>query len=287
MGIKGLYDLCNDSPCLLHTAWRKQPNQASPTGTWFDLSMSAGYPIPNYYASSPLEARYMSYSRQKGIYHGHGAYLNKFIYESMVMSTGTNQWTNTPMVLLDYLLYYPFLDEGSTDEQFMDNVETLPRYSNGENVQMMAVSLGGRVGGQTMIINYTNQDGVSGRQTPLIMGNNVSNINGTMMNTTGTLSVQGSTPFLPLQSGDRGVRSVQSFQMVSGVDTGIFALVLVKPVATIGFYETANISYKNFISDGGLVPPKIENDAYLNFIIMSTGAFTGQSLYGSLNFLIK
>lgn len=287
MGIKGLYDLCSDSPCLLHTTWRKQPNQAPPISTWFDLSMSAGYPIPNYYASNPLEARYMSYSRQKGIYHGHGAYQDKFIYESMVMSTGTTQWTNTPMILLDYLLYYPFLDEGSTDEQFMDNTETLPRFIDGQGVQMMAVSLGGRAGGQTMVVNYTNQDGVSGRQTPLIRGNNVSNINGTMMNTTGTLSVQGATPFLPLQSGDSGVRSVQSFQMISGGDTGIFALVLVKPVATIGFYETANISYKNFISDGGLVPPKIENDAYLNFIIMSTGAFTGQSLYGSLNFLVK
>lgn len=278
--------LATASESLLHTTFRKLPIAAPASGTWFDLSMAAGYPIPNYYASIPLESKYMSYSRQKGIFHGHGNYNDKRLFESMVMGTNT-QWRNTPMIMLDYLMYYPFIDEGDSEVQFMDNVESLPRYVDGKGVRMMAVSLGSRSGGQTLQITYTNQDGVSGRVTPLIMGNNTSAVNGSLMNTSGTLTIQGSSPFLPLQDGDTGVRSVQSVRMISGVDTGIFALVLVKPLATTCFYDASTVSYKNHVSDSGLVPPKIENDAYINFIIVSNGVFSGQTLSGYLNFIAK
>lgn len=283
---RNLTELVSGSESLLHTTFRKLPVAAPASGTWLDLSMAAGYPIPNYYASTPLESKYMSYSRQKGIFHGHGNYNDKRLFESMVMGTNT-QWLNTPMIMLDYLMYYPFIDEGYSGVQFMDNVESLPRYVDGKGVQMMAVSLGSRSGGQTLQITYTNQDGVSGRVTPLIMCNNTSAVTGSLMNTSGTLAIQGSSPFLPLQGGDTGVRSVQSVCMISGVDTGIFALVLVKPLATTCFYDASTVSYKNHVSDSGLVPPKIENDAYINFIIVSNGVFSGQALSGYLNFIAK
>jgi hypothetical protein len=221
------------------------------------------------------------------MYHGHGHYNEKYLYESMIMATGTGQWGNTPMILMDYLLYYPFIDEGSTDKQMMDNTESLPRYQNDKNIQMMAVSLGGRIGGQTMQIEYVNQDGVSGRITPLIMGNNSSNTNGTLMNTSGLLSITGATPFLPLQAGDTGVRSIESVQMISGVDTGIFALVLVKPLVFTPIFDSVIPSYKNAISDNGCFPIKIEDDAYLNILICSNGGYAGQTLLGYFNFLVK
>ena len=75
--------------------------------------------------------------------------------------------------------------------------------------------------------------------------------------------------------------------MISGVDTGIFALVLVKPLATTCFYDSSTVSYKNHASDSGLVPPKIENDAYINFLVLSNGSFSGQALSGYLNFIAK
>lgn len=283
---RNLTELVSGSESLLHTTFRKLPVAAPASGTWFDLSMAAGYPIPNHYASNPLESRYMSYSRQKGVFHGHGNYNDKRLFETMIMGTAT-QWARTPIIMLDYLMYYPFIDEGDDQVQFMDNVESLPRYVDGNGVKMMAVSLGPRSGGQTFQITYTNQDGVAGRITPPIMGNNTSTVNGSLMNTSGTLTIQGSTPFLPLQGGDTGVRSVQSVRMISGVDTGIFALVLVKPLATTCFYDASTVSYKNHVSDSGLVPPKIENDAYINFLIVSNGAFSGQTLSGYLNFIAK
>jgi len=66
-------------------------------------------------------------------------------------------------VLLDYLLYYPSIDDGTLDEQVMDNTVTLPRYTDGKGVQMMAITTGVRTGGQTFQVKYTNSDGVAGR----------------------------------------------------------------------------------------------------------------------------
>lgn len=283
---KSIANVVDCSENLLHTSFRKLPTAAPAANTWLDLSMSSGFPVPNYYASSPLEARYMSYSRQRGIYHGHGNYLDKRLYESILMGTNT-QWVNTSIILLDYLLYYPFIDEGTTEVQILVNNESIPRYVSGQGVQMMAVSLGSRSGGQTFQIIYTNQDGVGERITPIIRSNNTSTINGALINTSGTLSIQGSSPFLPLQSGDTGVRSIQSIKMISGVDVGIFALVLVKPIATLNFCDSNTVAYKNHVSDSGLVPPKIENDAYLNFLVCSNGSFSGKALIGYLNFISK
>ncbi|RCI25600.1 hypothetical protein, partial [Acinetobacter baumannii] len=36
--------------------------------------------------------------------------------------------------ILDYLGFYPFLDESVTDEQFMVNSSPVPRYPNGNGV---------------------------------------------------------------------------------------------------------------------------------------------------------
>lgn len=285
MGINNLASLSNGEHQQLFTSFRKLPVVAPAGGVWIDLSMSPGFPVPNYYASNPLESKYMSYSRQKGIPHGQ-AYSSKYLYESTLMGTNT-QWANTTFIMCDYLLYYPFVDEGITDEQVMNNLESLTRYTDGKGVMMVAVSLGGRIGGKTFQVTYTNQDGVSGRVTPLIMGNNASTVNGSLMNTSGTLSVQGALPYLPLMDGDSGVRSIQSVKMISGTDTGIFALVLVKPIATMVFGEGGTLSYRNHISESGLFPPKINDDAYLNIVASSNGAFSGQTIMGLFNFLVR
>lgn len=50
------------------------------------------------------------------------------------------------LTLMDYLMYYPLIDEGTTDEQFMINTTPLTRYTDGAGVQIMAVSVAGRTG---------------------------------------------------------------------------------------------------------------------------------------------
>jgi hypothetical protein len=184
-----------------------------------------------------------------------------------------------PMRLCDYLLYYPFCDDGTTDAQVMDNTITLPRYTDGDGVQIMAISVAARVGGQTFQVTYTNQDGVAGRVTGVHTQNAVAAVGTVVTAATATAGAVG--PFLQLQQGDTGVRSIESVQMISGVDVGLFTLVLVKPLFTTQLIEQAAPVEKQFVvQDVGLAA--IQDNAYLNWLCCPNGSLSGVRITGVL-----
>lgn len=259
--------------------WRKTPSQAFTSGIWVDLSMSPGMPVPKYwFDAAPLTAKQITQSSDGGFYHGPNVspaekYLRK-------ITTQASAATALPMnaILCDYLLYYPTIDDGTTDEQIMDNTTTLSRYTDGRGVQMIAVTTGARTGGQTFTVKYTNQDGVTGRITPLVT-QNTSTLLGTIT-TTNTTAVNGAGPYIPLQDSDTGVRAVESVTMTN-VDTGIFSIILVKPLAQTCFREITVPYEKDFlIPTTDLV--KIEDNAFLNFLCLPLGTLAATVLRGDL-----
>ena len=161
--IRSLVDAELVDGAVKFSTWRKQPTQTTASGFWFDLSMSPGNPVPQYYAASPAVSVAMRQSTDGGIFHG-GAVspARKYVREIMAM-TVTATAVPMPMILLDYLLFYPFLDESTTDEQFLTNSVPLPRYADGAGVQMMAIVVAGQTGGQQFFVTYTNSQGVAGR----------------------------------------------------------------------------------------------------------------------------
>jgi hypothetical protein len=87
--------------------------------------------------------------------------------------------------------------------------------------------------------------------------------------------------FIPLQAGDKGVRSIQSVQMISGTDVGLFCLVLVKPLMTtqiIGIDAPVEVEFGRDTA----AMPQIVDDAYLNFICCPQGAINATALHGIL-----
>lgn len=260
------------------STWRKSPAQVTGAGIWFDLSMSPGNPAPQYYAAAPMVAKAMSQSEDGGMYHGQPVspmtkQLRRFL--GMTASAGA---VPMPLQLLDYLLYYPFVDEGDTDVQSFVNVETLPRWTDGAGVQVMAVVVGGQTGGQSFYLRYTNSDGVPDRLTPNITMN-AQAVTGTLVSSSPAL-VGGSSPFLPLAPGDRGVRSIEEVQM-NGADVGLFTLVLVKPLSPAslrGIDAPVEIDY--FMSMPAL--PVIQDDAYINAICCPMGSLSGAALHGAI-----
>lgn len=261
-----------------YSTWRKSPSQVSTIGVWFDLSMSPGNPVPQYYAASPLVGVPMSYSDEQGLNHGRNVSpLTKHLKRVTVM-TSTATALPMPMILCDYLFYYPFIDEGTTDAQSLDNTQTLTRYTDGEGVQVMAVSVAGRTGGQTFQFSYTNSDGVAGRTSQTVIENAVS-VNGSIV-TSDRANANARGPFIPLQDGDTGVRSIESVTML-GADVGLFALVLVKPLAQLslrGIDAPVEVDY--FLDFGQL--PRIVDDAYLNFLCCPAGSLAATALHGDL-----
>jgi len=271
--------------------WRKTPSQATSVGIWFDLSMSPGMPTPKYwFDAAPLTAKVITQSSDGGFYHGADVspstkYLRRITTQAQ--ATSTTQATPMNAILCDYLLYYPSIDDGTLDEQIMDNTVPLSRYSDGEGVQMIAVTTGARTGGQTFQVKYTNQDGVSGRISKLCTQNAVSFI-GTITNS--DRAVSGSAGWMiPLADGDTGVRLVESAQMISGVDVGLFSIILVKPLCQTNFREggistagtTAAPYEKDFLIPTGDLPI-IQDNAFLNFLVLPQTALNTTVLRGDL-----
>lgn len=267
-----------DAGQYLYASFRKQATQTTGAGIWFDLSMSPGNPAPNYFIGSPNVFVPLAQSTDGGLRHGGNVGTKKHLRKLMALSTVTTPISGR---LLDYLGFYGFVDESVTDEQFMDNTVGLTRYANGKGVMLMPVVVAGHTGGQPFTVKYVNQDGVPDRITQTaVMGTQVTN--GTILHSqqAGTAYVNNG-PFLTLQAGDTGVRSVQSVTIGGVGDVGLFALVLVKPLATFSLFGNDSATEVDYLVDTPTIP-EIQNDAYLNLIVMPNGQIAGSTLLGTI-----
>ncbi len=268
-----------------YLSFRKLPAVVTGAGTWYDYSMAPGNPPPQYYAAAPLTAQTMARSTDGGIQHGGNVSpLSKYLRKLTLMSVAA---AGVPqrVYMLDYLMFYPFVDMGTPDQQDMINVQTLPRYATGAGVQMMAILVAphGLVG-DTFFVTYTNQDGTAGRVTPLHTMSTAIAVNGTILTTQQTGAGRFG-PFLALQAGDTGVRSIEAVQCTAGTDVGLFTLVLVQPLAEMTVREiTAPTEADFYLTSGGKLPA-IVDDAYLNFISCPNGSLTGVPLFGDATFI--
>lgn len=199
------------------------------TGQWFDYSYAGGNPIPNYYASSPLEAATLDPAR--GIIvprmaPGAKQFLHRWVAMSAANSATSTTNANQALVLMDYLLYYPFVDmDAAGEDQEMVQAVALDRYTDGAGVQMMVVAQSPTVGGGRFTITYVDADDVE--QTTVSMFCGAAQPAGAIVNAVNAAG--GLTPFVPLAANTRGVKRVvrSNFSVANG---GLCAIVLVKPL---------------------------------------------------------
>ncbi len=259
----------------------KNVTQITTAGIWYDLTGSAGNPrAKQWFDSTPLTAAAISQSTDGGIYHGAAVGSSQKKYLRFIRSACASV-TPLPMSLMlcDYLLYYPTCEDGTTDPQVMDNTVTLPRYTDGDGVQMMAVTISARTGGQQFSVTYTNSDGVAGRVTPLVT-QNAAAAPGTITTANTATNNSPPGPFIPLQGDDRGVRLIESVTM-TGADTGFFALVLVKPLAETIIrgldapYDKDMLLFANELE-------QIKDDAYLSLLARPNGSLAGLAVRGGI-----
>lgn len=202
------------------------PSTATVTGQWFDYSTASGIPIPNYYASSPLISATLD--ARNGIYVPEQLtkrHLRKTVIMSAAASvTGTTN-QNQSLMLLDYLLYYPFVDlDAAGEEQVFENTIALDRYENGVGLQIMVVAQAPTVGGGSFVVKYIDSDDVE-RTTETVFCP-AAQPSGALV--TSVANTAGISPFVPLNAGVRGVKRLVSVTVL-GANGGLAAFVLVKP----------------------------------------------------------
>ena len=277
-GIKQLVDAELDGKERRYT-WRKTPSQTTTAGLWFDLSMSPGRPVPKYWFDAPPAiAKQITYTADGGLEHGGGVSPSeKYLRLTTGIATVATALPLT-LILCDYLLYYPSIDDSVLDEQVMDNTVTLPRYTDGEGVQVIAVSVAGRTGGARFYFTYTNSDGVAGRTSQTCYQNNSAAL-GTLQNN-GANNNASAMPFIGLQAGDTGVRSIDSVFMIDA-DVGLMTLILVKPLGTSVIREITAPVEKDYFMEAGVIP-RIYDDAYLSFLCLPQGTLAATALMGDI-----
>lgn len=248
------------------STFRKVPAAtATITGQWFDYGYASGNPIPNYYAASPLVAATLEADKGIIVPRLSGS-ARQFLHRLTVMSAGATSSTQ-PLYLLDYLLYYPFVDmDAAGEDQAMTQTATLPRYTDGIGVQMMVVAQSPTVGGGTFTITYTASDDVQYTTTAMLCG--AAQPAGAIVSA--VLATGGLTPFVPLNAGVKGVKRVDSvnFSVANG---GLCAVVLVRPLEVTQTLESvaasglgAAVEKEALRLRGGIV--EIKDGAFLSLI---------------------
>jgi hypothetical protein len=259
--------------------WRKTPSQTTTAATWFDLSMSPGNPPPKYwFDAAPLTAKAVYQSTDGGLFHGSDVTPYVKYLRSLTAMTITATSLPLNMYLCDYLIYYPSIDDGTTDPQPMINTVTLPRYTTGSGVQMVAVTVAARTGGQQFYVTYTNSDGVAGRVSQTVTQNASTSI-GTVVTSASAVQASGN-PFIGLQSGDSGVRYIESVTMLGG-DVGLMSIILVKPITQICIRGIDAPVEKDFLLTQNELPTIYDN-AFLSLLCLPQGSLAATALIGDM-----
>lgn len=261
-------------------SFRKVPSQATVAGWWADLSMASGNPPPNYYAATPLTSKTLD--AFDGIWHGDARAPASTYLTGLGLMSATAGMVGR-YELLDYLLYYPFIDCDEGSEQTMVNTVPLPRYADGNGVQVMAVAVAPTTGGGQFTFDYINQDGVlkvSPMQYCSTTAANIATIVTSQQALASTFQPAG--PFLKLAAGDSGVREIRSatFWTLNG---GLIALVLVKPLATLAIREINTMNEVNFVRMKPALP-EIVDGAYLNLVVNTSATIAAGVLAGYASF---
>ena len=264
----------------LLASFNKTPSQTTGSGIWYDLSMSSGNPIAQYYSGVTLTSTKLSRNVDIGLNHGqpvNASGFKKYLYRIQI---GVVLATAAPLTvqLQDYLMFYSGISMDAGIQTFTNSI-ALPRYPTGDGVQMMLVEQFPYAGACQVQITYTNSDGVAGRITPILTLNS-QGVFGTVSTSAAALAGQGGL-YIPLQGDDKGVLLVESIEILGAGDVGVLALVLAKPLSMFQIIETTQPLFVDFMHDVNDMH-EIIDDAYLNFCVLPTGTIAGANITGEL-----
>lgn len=205
----------------------------------------------------------------------------------LTMSAQTAGATTVPITLLlvDLLGCYARIDGNTASAITLANSLTLPRYTDGTGVMAYSVVAPATTGASAhnCLMTYTNQAGTGSRALPQTVAATVSAVNshiyhsGTAANNIG--------PFLPLQAGDTGIRSVQTWQQsaANGTASTFTNLVLAKPIMELQLTTQFLLSERDMLNQFPSLP-LIQEAAATKNACLSWIAYAGAATPANTNF---
>ncbi|HQZ60249.1 MAG TPA: hypothetical protein PLQ39_11280 [Acinetobacter sp.] len=288
MGFTSIDNLVSEITSGKHVRidWNKITGAAAyAAGRWYDMSALNGTPTANAWVGTALTWKTCDESTGNGTQifgMRHSGDVTPDTKHLLNASAITAVATGVPsqLMLVDMQGYYPGINMNLATSQTLLSTPTL-RYTDGVGVRasLVVVTTTGATA-HNLSMTYTNSASVGSRTLPVTVSCTASAItphithSGTAGNNYG--------PFLPLASGDVGIKSVQSVQLSAASLAGTAALVLYKPLMTIPLTTLGIASERDFLNQ---IPslPQIKDGACLTWLYFA-GAATAAStnFYGSL-----
>lgn len=265
--------------------WRTDFNKitgasAYTAGRSYDMTALSGHPIANAWAGTALTFTECDESTGNGTQIfgiRHGGNVSTDIKNLLNMGAITTAATGIPatLLLVDIEGYWPTISNNTTSAQTLSGTPST-RATNGEGLRLYWVqtAVAGATA-QNIALSYTDQAGNTGNTLPVTVAMTASAIVGHISHA-GTAS-NNYGPFLPLASGDYGVRNVASVTF-SAANTGTGALVLAKPLMEIPLGIVSLYHNKDMLSQ---IPslPIIPDGACLGFILIAGGAVAASTTF--------
>jgi hypothetical protein len=284
MGFSSIDDLVNEMTGgkFWRIDWNKITGGSAYTaGRWYDMSILGGYPIANPYTGTALTSTQLTDASTGAMWHGGNVSTDtKHIVNGGVWSAVS---TAVPGVWLicDFLLFYPGINMNVNTLQTLTNSAGLPRYTDGKGVRAFLVvttATGGTA--HNLSMSYTNQGGTSGETLPVTVACTASAIVGHITHSGTAANNYG--PFLPLASGDYGIRSVQSVQLSAASGAGVACLVLARPLCAIPIVSASVSAERDFLNQLPSLP-KVYDGAFIGLLFFAGAALAASSnIYGYL-----
>ena len=195
--------------------------------------------------------------------------------------------TSAPAVLMlvDQVAMFTVSSVTTTGAQNFTGTQTLPRYTTGAGLQAFIVpSVVMGVGTPTIQLGYTNAAGTASRLTPaspsLPIATTTSAVGQVIYSGTGAGKYG---PFMPLQAGDTGIRSIQSINLSATMTSGSLVVILCKPLFTLPLTTVGVASERDLVNQLPSMP-QIVDGANLQWLMYAGAATpTNTAYYGSLD----
>jgi hypothetical protein len=259
--------------------WQKSSfaTTAHTAGLWYSLFRGGGNPPADTILGTGTNLAFQQLTdattNATGIPHGGNVGGGTGYKHLLNAAAQTAAATTAPCVLMlvDLLGFYNITSVTTTGAQTLNNTVTLPRYTDGAGVQAF-VTPSTVMGAATpnISIGYTNSAGTASRATPatLPIGNTAAAVTSIVYSGTGAGKFG---PFMPLQAGDAGIRSVQSINLSASYVSGVLNLVLCKPLLTLPITTLGVTAERDLVNQFASMP-KVYDGACLAWLMLAGAA---------------
>ena len=271
------------------TDWQKSTfaTTAHTAGLWYSLMRGGGNPAADTILGTGTNLAFQALSdtvaTASGIPHGGNVGGYKVLLSAAAQTAAA---TTAPCVLMlvDMLGFYPITTVTTTGAQTLNNTVTLPRYTNGAGVQaFLTPSTVMGAATPNITLNYTNSAGTAGKATPVTLpiGNSAAAVTSVVYSGTGSGKYG---PFIPLDAGDAGIRSVQSINLSASYVSGVLNLMLCRPLLTLPITTLGVTAERDLVNQFASMP-RVYDGACLHWLMLAGAATPVASpLSGHLEF---